>query len=49
VAHYTTLSDTRLTLYPSVVTLKCLDKGDEGGNRVTTKLLVNNSESVHKG
>ena len=48
-AHYATLGNTRSTLYSSVITLKCLDGGDKGGNRVTTKLLVNNSESAYKG
>ena len=48
-AHYATLCDTRLALYWSVVALKWLDGGDEGGNRVTTKLLVDNSDSAYKG
>ena len=46
--HNATLGD-RSTLYLSMVALKCLDGGVKGGNRVTTKLLVNNSECAHKG
>jgi len=43
------MGDTRSSLHPSMVALGCLDEGDERGDRVTTKLPVNNLESTHKG
>jgi len=43
------MGDTRLSPHPSIVALGCLDGRDERGDRVTTKLPVNNSESTHKG
>ena len=41
--------DTRLSPHLSVVALGCLDERDKRGNRVATKLPVDNSESAHKG
>jgi hypothetical protein len=43
------MGDTRSSPHPSMVALECLDGRDERGDRVTTKPLVNNSESTHKG
>ena len=41
--------DTRSSPHPSVVALGCLDGREERGDRVTTKPLVDNSESAHEG
>ena len=44
-----TMGNTRLSPHLSMVTLGCLDGGDERGSRVATKPLVNNLESAYKG
>jgi hypothetical protein len=44
-----TMGNTRSSPHPSVVTLGCLDGRDKRGNRVATKLPVDNSESTHEG
>ena len=44
-----TMGDTRLSSHPSVVALGCLDGRDERGDRVITKLPVDNLESAHEG
>jgi hypothetical protein len=41
-----TMGDTGSSLHLSVVTLGCLEGGDERGNRVATKPPVDNLESV---
>jgi len=43
------MGDTRSSPHPSMVALGCLDEGDERGDRVITKLPVNNLESTHEG
>jgi len=43
------MGNTRSSPHSSVVTLGCLDGGDERGDRVATKPPVNNLESTHEG